>query len=266
MRPCGIAIPCPSPVEPSFSRAARLAATPAWGSPAPRAKTSPMAAKNSAFDATSRSMMMLAAGSRAAIWFTGARARLAVVPNDAGGPGRPRARTRAAARVSAGSYPPETRRRLYGLARDFPLAAALRARSDGRALDRLAVAAVILDEFLVFQHLPVELVGERVDRRVHVGIDALGVDVLAAHVHVRLHLLSQLVDRKHHTDVDHMIEMTVDALELGNDVGPDRRRDFEMVASEVQIHQALLVNCEAKRAPGTAGSGLADRCKRRARR
>ena len=38
---------------------------------------------------------------------------------------------------------------------------------------------------LVLQHLAVELVGERVDRRVHVGLDGLDVDVLAPRVQVR---------------------------------------------------------------------------------
>jgi len=63
-------MPWPSPVEPSFSRAARLAATRAWGSPALRSKRSPMAVKNAAFEPTSRSTTMFEGGSKAAIWFT----------------------------------------------------------------------------------------------------------------------------------------------------------------------------------------------------
>ena len=97
------------------------------------------------------------------------------------------------------------------------------------------VRAVVGQLFLVFQHLPVELVGERVDRRVHVGLDALGVEVLAAYVQVRLDFLSKLVHRQDDADVDHVVEMTREAVELRDDVVADGGRDLEVIAGEVQV-------------------------------
>src|SRR6185437_14628254 len=202
MRPCGIATPCPRPVEPSFSRAARLAATPARARPEPCSNTAPIAVKNCALSATSRSVTMLARGSSFAI--------------------SPIAEIRAAARGLRGAA----------------ALAACRSVCKRRRLD--AVYPALL---LVPQHLAVELVGEQVDRRVHIGIDALGVEVLAADVHVGFDDLLQLVDGKHDAHVDHMVEMPVDPLELGDDVRADGRGDFEVIAGEGQIHQALLVDC-----------------------
>jgi hypothetical protein len=72
------------------------------------------------------------------------------------------------------------------------------------------------------------------------GIDALGMQVLAANVHVGLDLLLQLVDTQHHCDVDHVIEMTGCPRQLGHDVGADRRGDFQVVAGDGQIHGISL--------------------------
>src|SRR5262249_23652822 len=49
-----------------------------------------------------------------------------------------------------------------------------------QALAARCPVAMTVSLFLVAEHLPVELVRERVDRRVHVRLDALGVDILAA--------------------------------------------------------------------------------------
>src|SRR6266567_2794966 len=108
------------------------------------------------------------------------------------------------------------------------------------ALDGRRLVAVSVPLFLVSDHLAIELVGQRVDRRVHVGIDAFGVDVLAADVKVGGDLLPELVDREHDIDVDHVIEMPGDAVELRRHVIADRRCDHEMMAGQVQIHPALL--------------------------
>src|SRR4029078_3811647 len=126
-------------------------------------------------------------------------------------------------------------------------APAFRRRTDGGALDGAVVGAVILQQFLVLDDLPVELVGQRVDCSCLCLVHAFAPEVLAAQVHVRFHLLSQLVHREHHTDVDHVVEMPVDALELAHHIGPDRGGNFEMMAGEVKVHQALLRASETAR-------------------
>ena len=55
------------------------------------------------------------------------------------------------------------------------------------------------------------LSASEVDRRVQVGILAVAVDVLAAHVQRHLGLLLQLVHRQDHVGVDHVVEVARDA-------------------------------------------------------
>ena len=100
--------------------------------------------------------------------------------------------------------------------------------------------ALAVGLFLVPQHLAVQLVGERVDRRVHVGIDALGVDVLAAYMQVGRDLLPELVDGQNDVHVDDMVEMPGHAVELRSHVTANGRRDDEMMTAQVQVHQVLL--------------------------
>src|SRR5258705_11025930 len=77
---------------------------------------------------------------------------------------------------------------------DYPCSArySVGARTVGSALQRLGIAAMVGELFLVLLHLPVEVVGERIDWIIHFGIDALPGDLLAANVHVRFHTLSYL--------------------------------------------------------------------------
>ena len=63
IRPCGIAIPCPSPVEPSFSRACRLSTTTFFASPRLASNSAPTASNRRAFEPASRSSRMFPAGS-----------------------------------------------------------------------------------------------------------------------------------------------------------------------------------------------------------
>jgi len=109
------------------------------------------------------------------------------------------------------------------------------------------------DLLLVLQHLPVELVGEDVDRRVHVGFDALRVQVLAAHVQRGFAFLLQLVDREHDGDVDDVVEVTGDAVELRRHVVAQRGRHVDMMAGQLQVHRSLLVrrNAGPQRSPST---------------
>src|SRR5689334_7549923 len=93
---------------------------------------------------------------------------------------------------------------------------------------------------LVLHDLSIELVGQHVDCRVHVGLDGFRVKVLAAQVHGGLDLLLQLVHRQHDVHVDHVIEVARHALQLVAHVAAERGRDVDMVAGELQVHRALL--------------------------
>jgi hypothetical protein len=48
--------------------------------------------------------------------------------------------------------------------------------------------------FLVLDDGAIELIGQTVDRRVHVRIDAFAENILAAHVDARFHLMAQFLD------------------------------------------------------------------------
>ena len=87
--------------------------------------------------------------------------------------------------------------------------------------------------FLVLEHLAIEFVGKRVDRCVHVRLDAFGVDILAAHVQISGYLLPELVDREHDVDVDYVVKVPGQADQLDRHVGADRRRDFEMMTAQI---------------------------------
>ena len=72
MRPWGIAMPWPRPVEPSFSRASRLSTTIFFDRPRFASNSAPTASNRRAFEPASRSSRIFPAGSRDAIWLIGA--------------------------------------------------------------------------------------------------------------------------------------------------------------------------------------------------
>src|SRR6266700_585513 len=214
MRPCGIAMPCPRPVEPSFSRANRLSNTVERAICARSSKSAPTCSNRRFLLVASISSRIFDSGRSCAIWFTRARARGPTWP--AGG---------AELYASRGFSPPRDRGRRRGR---------------GGALDGNGSMAVPVALLLVLDHLPVELVGECVDGRVHIRLHAFGVELLAADMQVGRDLLSELVDCKHHVDVDDVIEMACNAFQLVDDVRPDRRGDVQMMAAKTEIHPALL--------------------------
>src|SRR5258706_7585629 len=89
---------------------------------------------------------------------------------------------------------------------------------------------------LVAQHLPVELVGEQIDRRVEIVLFALAVQVLAGHVQRDFRLLAHLVDREDDVGVDHVVEMPAHAFELGAHVAANGGGHVELMAAHVQVH------------------------------
>ena len=50
----------------------------------------------------------------------------------------------------------------------------------------------------------------------------------------------QLLDRQQHGDVDHLIEVARDAVQLGEHVLSQSRRDFEVMTADRQIHEMIL--------------------------
>src|SRR5512147_784588 len=84
------------------------------------------------------------------------------------------------------------------------------------ALDFLGVMVGQL--FLVSLDLPVELVDEDIDRRIHVRFDRVGVDRSAAHVNRGFRFVLQLLDGQYAVDIRQVIEMSLESRELGTDV------------------------------------------------
>ena len=73
---------------------------------------------------------------------------------------------------------------------------------------------VIGQFFLVLAHAPVELVGQRVDRGVHVAVDRVGMNDRTAYPQCRLCPVLQFLDRQHAVHVNHVLEVAHDALQL----------------------------------------------------
>src|SRR5260221_278588 len=111
--------------------------------------------------------------------------------------------------------------------------------SDARAL--LCLGGVVIGNlFLVLAHTPVELVGERIDRRVHVGVFGQCMDRLTAQMQCRLGPLLELFHRQHAVRIDHVIGMAHQALELLFHVAAQRGTDLDMMAGDAQMHGLLL--------------------------
>src|SRR4030081_950034 len=200
MRPCGIAIPWPRPVEPSFSRANRLSNTTLRAMPCWFSNSNPACSNRRFLLDTWRPTTTLAACRCLAM-------RLI--------------------------------RDLEPRGADYSVRVAL-PRSGGRLLALQRFVRARLQLVLVALHLAIELVGEQIDRGIQVGLLALAMQVLAAHVQGDFRLLRQLVHGQNHMGIDHVVEMPRDALQLGAHVSAYCRGHFEMMAAHVQVHQDLL--------------------------
>jgi hypothetical protein len=108
-----------------------------------------------------------------------------------------------------------------------------------RVLLRLG-RVVVGDLLLVLAHQALELVGQRVDRRVHVGLVGHRMDRVAAHVQGRLGLVSQLLHREDPVRVDHLVEMAHDALAFLLQVAAQGGGDLDVMAGDAQVHGVLL--------------------------
>ena len=105
--------------------------------------------------------------------------------------------------------------------------------------------------FLVLLDAAVELVGERVDGGIHVGLGRVGVDLVPAKHQRRLGLVTQLLHREDAVNVDQLLEMPGDSLEFLQDVAAKRRRNFHMMTAEIELHESsyaeLTVTCSTTR-------------------
>ena len=96
--------------------------------------------------------------------------------------------------------------------------------------------------FLALAHAPVELVRERIDRRVHVVCDRIGIDRDAAHRNGRFRLVTQLFDGQDAVQVDRSVETLHDAAEFLRGIGVQGRGDFDVVTAQVHSHRRLLLS------------------------
>src|SRR5689334_4675847 len=92
--------------------------------------------------------------------------------------------------------------------------------------------------FLVLEDAAVELVGQQVDRGVHVFLGGIGMDGIAAHVQRGFGLLSEFLHGKDAMHVDDVVEVARDPLQLLLDVAAHRRGDFDMMTGKRQLHDA----------------------------
>src|SRR4051812_12038280 len=208
MRPCGMATPCPSPVEPRRSRANRLSNTTLRAIACWFSNNSP----------TCSNRRFLLDTCRSSTTSVGERSL--------------------ATRVMKGgaSYP---------LVDALVLVAQDLAVQLGRAqIDRgveVGVLAFAVQGLAARVERPLgrlpQLVGEQIGRGVEVGGGAFAVQVLAAYVGRHLGLLPQLVDGEDDVGVDYMVEMPRPALEVRMHVGADRRIHNQMMSAHVQVHR-----------------------------
>jgi hypothetical protein len=99
---------------------------------------------------------------------------------------------------------------------------------------------------LVASHLPVELVGEFVNGRIKVGMGAFGEQIAALDMNTAFGPLAKLfllhvVYRQQHTDVDHLVKMPRDAVELAGHIAAQGGGDLQVVTTDRQVHEELLV-------------------------
>src|SRR5207244_13038677 len=74
--------------------------------------------------------------------------------------------------------------------------------------------------FLVLFQASVELVGQQIDRGVHILVDRFRMDRGTAYVQRRLGLLSQLFHRQYAVHIQHLIVVPADALEFLFNITP----------------------------------------------
>src|SRR5450830_729197 len=104
---------------------------------------------------------------------------------------------------------------------------------------------MVLYAVLMLDDLAVQFVDQHVNGGIQVMCNAFGMQVLTLNVNVDFCFLAffffcQLVDAEDHTDVDDVIEMALDTRQFALHVFADCRGQIEVMATNGQIHTALL--------------------------
>src|ERR1700704_251396 len=95
---------------------------------------------------------------------------------------------------------------------DSPLTMTSRIDQGALGLTRRAgldhvLGVMVRSLFLVFFYAPIEFVGERVDRRIHVVFGRLGVDLVSPQHERCFCLVAELLDREHAVNIDELFEV-----------------------------------------------------------
>src|SRR5690606_32200254 len=124
---------------------------------------------------------------------------------------------------------------------------------------RVPAATVLVDHLLLLLHQhAVELVGQEIDGRVHVGGAGVGVERLAGHHHGGFGAVVGLVDAELGPDLERRIVQPRQAPELALDVVAERRGDVHLLAMGLDEHRNLLSGGGAP-PRGRAADGCIDR-------
>ena len=102
-----------------------------------------------------------------------------------------------------------------------------------RGAPRGLTGAVIAALLLVLGHQAIELVSQRVDCRIHVGVRGIRVDVATADVQRCFGLLGKFLYGQDAVDVDNLIEMPHDPHQFLLHIGLQCCRDFDVMTLDV---------------------------------
>src|SRR5437879_4177697 len=218
--PCGMASPCPRPVEPRRSRANRLSNTRLLATPWLFSKSSPACSNMRFLLVTSRSRRMFDGGRSLAIRF--------IETLKIGQFGRSRAQKPCPAAGKAWNSTLSAQGAV-----ESPSRVKMSIRR-GMVLER--IVRMRMQAVFVLDDLAIEFVRHGVDRCVQIRIVALDEDVLAGNVTADFRLSCETVHGEDHADVDAVINIPPAQGKFALDVAADRRRDRHMMPADREIH------------------------------
>ena len=107
-------------------------------------------------------------------------------------------------------------------------------------------AMMVLHFLLIFLHLAIKLIDQRVHSSVKIFPNFFDENILTGQVDRNLGLLLQFRHRQDHIHVDDVIEVTGNPLELTGDVFANSRRDFKVVSTDLIFpsSRAIPINKE----------------------
>ena len=104
-----------------------------------------------------------------------------------------------------------------------------------------AGVAMVLQAVFVAHHLPVQFIDQLIDCCVQVLAARLSKQIVAFNMDIAFGSLPALFlfllfDTQDHAHIDHLVEMTVDAIEFLGDIAAQGWGDFKMMTADRQIH------------------------------